>query len=97
MTDYPADSAPSEEDMDIDAFDAPIKEKQKSYQVDFTTLSKKDVQKGMNDNVEYITGIFGIEVCRMRGRSDALASLIRSRSLKRPQSSYDISNGTRRS
>lgn len=51
--------------MDIDAFDAPIKEKQKSYQADFTTLSKCDVEKAMNDNIEYITGIFGIEVCRM--------------------------------
>ena len=51
--------------MDIDAFDAPIKEKQKSYQADFTTLSKCDVEKAMNDNIEYITGIFGIEVCGM--------------------------------
>ena len=97
VADDPADSAPSEEDMDIDAFDAPIKEKQKSYQVDFATLSKHDVEKAMSDNVEYITGIFGIEVRRTRGLSLALTSLIGSFSPKWPQSSYGISNGTRKS
>ncbi|KAF9792526.1 RING-5 domain-containing protein [Thelephora terrestris] len=55
------DSAPSEEEMDIDAFDGPIKEKRKAYQVDFITLSKQDVEKAMDENIEYITGLFGIE------------------------------------
>ena len=71
---YPADSAPSEEEMDIDAFDLPVKDKEKSYQVDFTTLSKRDVQKAMDDNIEYITGIFGLEVRKLRGHSDARVS-----------------------
>jgi len=62
VADYPADSAPSEEEMDIDAFDVPVKGKQKSYQVDFTTLSKHDVERAMDENIEYITGIFGMEV-----------------------------------
>jgi hypothetical protein len=97
VADDPADSAPSEEDMDIDAFDAPIKEKQKSYQVEFATLSKHDVEKAMNENIEYITGIFGIEVRRVHGRSDPLVSLIGFCSPKQPRYSCDISNGTRRS
>ena len=76
VTDCPADSAPSEEEMDIDAFDVPVKGKQKSYHVDFTTLSKRDVESAMEENVEYITGIFGIEVRELRGHSDARVSLI---------------------
>lgn len=76
MANYPAGSAPSEEEMDIDAFDAPIKEKQKSYQVGYTALSKDDVERSMNENVEYITGIFGIEVRGSRGPSDALVPQI---------------------
>ena len=48
--------------MDIDAFDIPVKGKQKSYHVDFTPLSKRDVEKSMDESIEYITGIFGIEV-----------------------------------
>ena len=60
---YPADSAPSEEEMDIDAFELPVKGKQKSYHVDFTTLSKQDVEKAMDQDVDYITDMFGIEVC----------------------------------
>ena len=59
----PADSAPSEEEMDIDAFEIPVKGKQKSYHVDFTTLSKQDVEKAMDRDVDYITDMFGIEVC----------------------------------
>jgi len=62
--------------MDIDPFDVPVKDKEKSYQVDFATLSKKDVQKAMDENVEYITGIFGIEVRELRGHSDTRVSLI---------------------
>lgn len=82
--------------MDIDAFDGPIKEKRKSYQVDFTTLSKHDVEKAMDENTEYITGIFGIEVCGLCGNSGIVALLIGFRSPKLPQSFCDISNGTRR-
>jgi len=48
--------------MDIDAFDIPVKGKQKAYHVDFTPLSKHDVEKSMDESIEYITGIFGIEV-----------------------------------
>jgi hypothetical protein len=55
--------------MDIDAFDGPIKEKRKAYQVDFITLSKQDVEKAMDENIEYITGLFGIEVCGQCGHS----------------------------
>jgi len=53
--------------MDIDAFDIPVKGKQKSYHVDFTPLSKHDVEKSMDEGVEYITGIFGIEVRTLHG------------------------------
>ena len=53
--------------MDIDAFDIPVKGKQKSYHVDFTPLSKRDVEKSMDESIEYITGIFGIEVCTLHG------------------------------
>ena len=59
--------------MDIEAFDVHVGGKEKSYHVDFTTLSKNDVQKAMDENVEYITGIFGIEVrilCSHSGISD---------------------------
>jgi hypothetical protein len=62
--------------MDIDPFDVPVKDKQKSYQVDFATLSKRDVQKAMDENVEYITGIFGIEVRKLRGHFDPRVSLM---------------------
>jgi len=79
VPDCPEDSAPSEEEMDIDAFDVPIKGKEKSYHVDFTTLSKGDVDRAMNENVEYITGIFGIEVRELHGHygASAIVSLIR--------------------
>ena len=76
MADCPADSAPSEEEMDIDAFDVPVKGKQKAYHVDFTPLSKRDIEKAMDENIEYITGIFGIDVRTPHGRCDAWAFLI---------------------
>ena len=59
----PADSAPSEEEMNIDAFEVPVKGKQKSYHVDSTTLSKQDAEKAMDQDVDYTTEMFGIEVC----------------------------------
>ena len=83
--------------MDIDAFELPIKGKQKSYHVDFSTLSKHDVERAMSENVEYITGIFGLEVSKPRGHCDARVSLTGSCSPKWLQSSCDIMNGTRRS
>ena len=61
----PVDSAPSEEEMDIDAFEGPIKERQKSYQVDFNTLSKQGVENAMDEDIAYISGLFGLEVRRM--------------------------------
>ena len=70
MADHPADSAPSEEEMDIDAFDVPVKGRQKAYHVDFTPLSKRDIEKAMDENIEYITGIFGIEVRTLHGDRD---------------------------
>lgn len=97
VADYPADSAPSEEEMDIDAFDVPVKGKQKSYHVDFTTLSKTDVDRAMNENVEYITGIFGIEVRELYGHSGARVSLIGTCSPKWLPFSCDITSGTRKS
>ena len=63
--------------MDVDAFDLTVKGKQKSYHVDFATLSKRDVERVMDESTEYITGIFGIEVRMLRGRRGSPASLIR--------------------
>lgn len=54
--------------MDIEAFDVHVGGKEKSYHVDFITLSKGDVQKAMDENVEYITGIFGLEVRTLYSR-----------------------------
>lgn len=60
--------------MDIDAFDVPVKGKQKSYHVDFTPLSKRDVEKAMGENIEYITGIFGLEVRTLHDYCDTVVS-----------------------
>ena len=62
---FPIDSAPSEEDMDLDAFDVSGKGKQKCYEVDYTTLSQRDIEHLMRQDIDHISGIFGIDVSRI--------------------------------
>jgi ariadne-1 len=51
----------SEMDMDNEDFKIPAKEKKKSYEVDYTSLSQDAVVKLMNAELEHISGIFGVE------------------------------------
>lgn len=48
--------------MEIDVFNDSSKGKQKSYEVDYTTLSQQDVEDIMREDVDHISGIFGVEV-----------------------------------
>jgi hypothetical protein len=59
---YPAGSAPPEVDMDIDAFNVSVEGKEESHHIDFTALSRRDVERAIHENIEYPNGTFGIEV-----------------------------------
>ena len=52
--------------MDVDTFDAEYKisgkGKQKVYEVEFDSLTQADVEKMMRQDVEDISGIFGVDV-----------------------------------
>ena len=93
VVDYSADSAPSEEEMDIDAFEVPVKGKQKSYHVDFSPLSQSDVERAMGENIEYITGIFGLEVCTLHGRSGISNQYYSARSGFAPPAALRVEQG----
>lgn len=47
--------------MELDAFNVSSKGKQKGYEVDYTTLSQRDVEALMREDIEHISGIFGVE------------------------------------
>lgn len=52
--------------MDVDTFDndyrVPGKGKQKSYEVQYSSLSQADIEKMMHQDVENISGICGVDV-----------------------------------
>ncbi len=52
--------------MDVDTFDndykVPGKGKQKSYEVQYSSLSQADIEKMMQQDVENISGICGVDV-----------------------------------
>lgn len=56
----------SASEMDVDAFDTDYKfsskGKRKVYEVDYDTLSQADIEKMMKEDVENISGIFGVDV-----------------------------------
>jgi ariadne-1 len=56
------DSASSEEGMDLDTFNVSSKGKQKCYEVDYSTLAQRDVERQMCDDIDHISGIFGVDV-----------------------------------
>ncbi len=64
-----AGSAISEDDMDAmdtyrdDYSVQPSSSKRKSYEVDFDTLPQEAVEELIRKDVEYISSIFGVEVC----------------------------------
>jgi ariadne-1 len=56
-------SAPSEEDMDMDDdFKVAPKGTRKPYEIDYQSLSQSDVEKLMQQDIDHITGIFGVDV-----------------------------------
>ncbi|KII92201.1 hypothetical protein PLICRDRAFT_36992 [Plicaturopsis crispa FD-325 SS-3] len=59
------DSAPSDDEMDMDVFNDDFKVsnkgKHKSYEVDYDSLSQADVEARMQQDVEHISGIFGVD------------------------------------
>jgi ariadne-1 len=60
-----ASSADSASEMDIEAFDSfqpAAKGKEKSYDVPHRSLSQMEVEKTMAEDVEHISGIFGVDV-----------------------------------
>ncbi|KDQ55635.1 hypothetical protein JAAARDRAFT_195472 [Jaapia argillacea MUCL 33604] len=58
-------SAPSDDDMDMETFNDDFrvtgKGKRKSYEVECEPLSKSDVEKLMQQDVDHISGIFGVD------------------------------------
>ncbi|KAF4621447.1 hypothetical protein D9613_000058 [Agrocybe pediades] len=56
----------SEDDIEMenfgDDFKIPSKGKKKSYEVDYESLSQQDVESLMQKDVDYICGIFGVDV-----------------------------------
>jgi len=70
----PADSVPSEEEMDIDAFEVPVKGEQESYHVDFT-LSNQDEEKVMDQDVDYTRRVSSPANSRRSTRTIQLASI----------------------
>jgi ariadne-1 len=61
-------SAPSDdEDMDMDAFNDDFKvaskDKRKLYEIEYQSLSQPEVEKLMQQDVDHIIGIFGVDVC----------------------------------
>jgi ariadne-1 len=60
------EAAGSASDMDVDAFDTDYKfsgkGKGKLYEVDYDSLSQADIEKAMKEDVENISGIFGVDV-----------------------------------
>jgi hypothetical protein len=63
-----AGSASSEEDVEMDSYDDDIKvvsETRKSYEVDYKPLTHQQVKDLMVADIEYISTIFGVEVCPM--------------------------------
>jgi ariadne-1 len=59
-------SAPSDDDMELDAFGDDFrvasKGKHKPYELEYHSLSQSDVEKLMQQDVDHITGIFGVDV-----------------------------------
>ncbi|EPQ56890.1 hypothetical protein GLOTRDRAFT_73357 [Gloeophyllum trabeum ATCC 11539] len=59
------DSAPSDEEMDMEVFDndfkLPGKARKKSYEVDSEPLSQAQVERLMQTDIEHISGIFGVD------------------------------------
>jgi len=72
-------SAPSDAEMDMDAFNDDFKVsskgKQKSYEIDFESLTQAAVEKLMQSDVEHISGIFGVDVSNMNHSTPALVRL----------------------
>ena len=48
-----------------DDFKVPPKDKKKSYEVEYDSLSQSKVEKTIADDVEYICGILGVEVSHL--------------------------------
>jgi ariadne-1 len=63
-------SAPSDDDVDMDGFNDDFKVtsskgKRKSYEIDYESLSQTDVEKLMSQDIDHISGIFGVDVSVM--------------------------------
>ncbi|KAK0194863.1 hypothetical protein F5146DRAFT_950078 [Armillaria mellea] len=65
MLDGTQDDADDDDDMDMDAYNEDFKvdtsSKRKSYEIEHESLSQSAVEKLMQREVEYITGILGVE------------------------------------
>jgi ariadne-1 len=62
-----AGSAPSDDDVDMDVFNddfkvTSTKGKHKSYDIDYESLSQTDVEKLISQDIDHISGIFGVDV-----------------------------------
>jgi len=59
-------SLESDGEMDIDAsrddFKIASKDKPKPYEIDYQSLTQSDVEKLIQEDIDHITGIFGVEV-----------------------------------
>jgi hypothetical protein len=71
-------SAPSDEEMDMDAFPDDFKVaskgKQKSYEIDYESLTQGAVEKLMQVDIEHISGIFGVDVSQRRSHRRSRSS-----------------------
>ncbi|KAJ3966704.1 hypothetical protein EV361DRAFT_832400 [Lentinula raphanica] len=65
MEDYQNDDDQDEDDMEMDDYNDDFRisagSKQKSYEVDYKSLSQSSVEKSMKEDVDHICGIFGVE------------------------------------
>jgi len=56
-------SAPSDEDMDFnDDFKVALKDKRKSYEIEFETLTQSQVETLKQQDIDHISGICGVDV-----------------------------------
>jgi hypothetical protein len=65
-------SAPSDDVMDMEAsFKVPSKGKRKSYEIEYNSLSQESVDKLAQQDVDHISGIFGVDVSPFFEKTDS--------------------------